>query len=307
MFNKFNKWLNNHSYFRYAFFILLIISVILNSCIFQNDSNLYILYVISVIFLGIGFYDKPAWFLIFFTALVVSFRLFLIPAYAYNVVSFVIYLFTYLLITYISAGLMQNVQKVKQDNLELTIALANALDSRDAYTLHHSENVARYALEIAEKMKLSKKLCNVIHIGGLLHDIGKIGIPGHILSKPGKLTDDEYNLIKKHPTIGYEMIKHVTSFKQNGILDIVLYHHERYDGKGYPTGLKGRQIPLVARIVAVADTFDAMSSKRVYRNELNLEYILNEIQKNKGTQFDPEIVNVFLSLFEQRTKKDIMK
>jgi putative nucleotidyltransferase with HDIG domain len=232
--------------------------------------------------------------------LVVICRFFLIQDSDSSIVTFLVYLLTYFLITIIASGLMKNVQKVTEDNLELTKALANALDSRDTYTLHHSENVARYSVEIAENMKLSEDLCKIIHIGGLLHDIGKIGVPENILTKPGKLTVDEYNLIKQHPTIGYEMIKHVTSFRKNGILDIVLYHHERYDGKGYPEGLKGNEIPLVARIVAVADTFDAMTSKRVYRNELDLEYTLNKIRKNKGTQFDPEIVDIFLNLFNNR-------
>lgn len=305
MFNNFNRWLNNHTYFRYGFFILLIISVLLNSFILQNDSNVYILYLVSVIFLGIGFYNKPAWFLIFFTAFVVVCRYFLIPEPTSSVATFLIQLFTYLLITFISVGLMKNVQKVKEDNLELITALANALDSRDTYTLHHSENVAKYAVKIAERMRLSKNLCNIIRIGALLHDIGKMGIPEHILTKPGKLSVDEYNLIKNHPTIGYGIINHVASFNKNGVLDIVLYHHERYDGKGYPIGLKGNQIPLVARIIAVADTFDAMTSKRIYRNELDLEYTLNEIRKNKGTQFDPDIVDAFISLFEK--EKDLMK
>ncbi|WP_458413466.1 HD-GYP domain-containing protein [Schinkia sp. CFF1] len=195
---------------------------------------------------------------------------------------------------------MKFVHRVKKDNLELTTALANALDSRDAYTMYHSENVAKYAFEIAKKMKLSKDTCNNIHIGGLLHDIGKIGIPEHILSKPGELTDEEYKIIKTHPSVGYEIIKHIESFKETGVLDIVLYHHERYDGKGYPTGLSGHDIPLEARIVAVADTFDAMISKRVYRNALNLDYTLEEIKKNKGTQFDSKIVDVFLSLFDDQ-------
>lgn len=125
----------------------------------------------------------------------------------------------------------------------------------------------------------------------------KSGFPEHILMKTGRLTEDEYEIIKSHTTIGYEMIKHIGDFHHNGVLDIVLYHHERYDGKGYPTGLKDRQIPLFARIVAVADTFDAMTTKRVYRDEIELESTLNEIRKNKGTQFDPEIVDIFLSLF----------
>ena len=127
-----------------------------------------------------------------------------------------------------------------------------------------------------------------------MHDIGKIGIPEHILMKNGKLTNEEYEVIKIHPTIGYNMIKHVADFHKNGILDMVLYHHERYDGKGYPAGLKGNQIPLYARIAAVADTFDAMTTERVYREELSLDYTLNEIRKNKGTQFDPDIVDLFL-------------
>jgi putative nucleotidyltransferase with HDIG domain len=303
MSNKFNKWLNNHSYFRYGFFILLIGNVLLNSFILQNDAYLFIFYIISVVFLGIGFYNQSVWFLSSFTVLVVLCRFFLIQKLTGNVPIFITYLCTYLLITFISAGLMRNIQKVKKDSIELTTALANALDSKDTYTMHHSENVASYSIEIAERMKLSKDLCDMIRIGGLLHDIGKIGLPEHILTKPGKLTNDEYNIIKTHPILGYEIIKHVASFNENGVLDIVLYHHERYDGKGYPTGLKGNQIPLVARIVAIADTFDAMTSKRVYRNELDLEYTLNEIRKNKGTQFDPEIAEVFLSLFDKEEEK----
>ena len=189
--------------------------------------------------------------------------------------------------------------KSRDDELELTTVLANALDSRDSYTLNHSENVAKYSVQIAEKLKLSKECCAISRKGALLHDIGKIGISEHILMKNGTLTNEEYEEIKIHPTIRYNMIKHVADFHKNGILDMVLYHHERYDGKGYPAGLKGNQIPLYARIAAVADTFDAMTTKRVYREELSLDYTLNEIQKNKGTQFDPEIVDTFLSLFER--------
>ena len=194
---------------------------------------------------------------------------------------------------------MKYVHKVREDELELTTVLANALDSRGSYTLNHSENVAKYSVQIAEKLKLSKDCCAIICKGALLHDIGKIEISEHILMKNGKLTKEEYEGIMTHPTIGYNMIKHVADFHKNGILDMVLYHHERYDGKGYPAGLKGNQIPLYARIAAVADTFDAMTTKRVYREELSLDYTLNEIQKNKGTQFDPDIVDAFLNLFER--------
>ena len=297
-----NRWLNRPFYFRYGFFFLLIFSVILNSIILEGESGFYIFYIFSVIFLGIGFYNKPTWFLILFTVIVVTCRYFFIPDSGSNIGIFLIHLVTYSIITLISAGLMKYVQKVKEDNLELTTALANALDSRDPYTLHHSENVAKYSVQIAEKMELSKDSCGIIRKGALLHDIGKIGIAEHILLKSGKLTDEEHEIIKRHPIIGHNMIKHVGNFHKNGVLDIVLYHHERYDGAGYPEGLKGNQIPLFARIVAVADTFDAMTSKRIYRDELNLEYTLNEIRKNKGSQFDPEIVDIFLSLFEHQQK-----
>lgn len=289
---------SNPVFFRYSFIITIILSGLLHTTSLQGNNNLYILYIFSVIFLGIGFYNKPAWFLILFTVIVVTCRVCFIQDSPYNIGTFLIHLVTYLLIMFISSGLMKYVQLVKLDNLELTTALANALDSRDSYTMHHSENVANYSVQIAKKMKLPKHSCEIIYKGALLHDIGKIGIPEHILMKNGKLTDEEYEIIKSHPTLGHNMIKHVGNFYSEGVLDIVLYHHERYDGKGYPTGIKGDQIPLFARIVAIADTFDAMTTKRVYRDKYNLEYALNEVRKNKGTQFDPQIADVFLSLFD---------
>ncbi|KGR74288.1 HD-GYP domain-containing protein [Ureibacillus sinduriensis] len=295
----FYRPLYNPIYFRYGFFFVLALSVILNSFILHGESIFYILYILSVIFLGIGFYDKSIWFLTLLTFFTVTCRYLLIPDSNSNLGIFLIHLITYLLITLISAGLMKYAQKVEADNLELTVALSNTLDSRDHYTLHHSENVAIYSVQIAEKMKLSKVNCEIIRKGALLHDIGKIGIPEHILGKEGKLTEDEYTIIKSHPTLGHNMLKHIGDFHKNGVLDIVLYHHERFDGKGYPSGLKGQQIPLFARIVAIADTYDAITTKRVYREGYDLEYALEEIRKNKGLQFDPEIVDVFLSLFEQ--------
>jgi putative nucleotidyltransferase with HDIG domain len=299
LFNTIDRWLDRPYIFRYGFFIIFFMSIIINYFFLQNNSNFFILYIITVIFLGIGFYNKSTLFLTFFTILVVLSRFFLIPDSETKLSNLLIYSFTYLLITFISVSLMRYAQKVKSTYIELTAALSNALDSRDSYTWNHSENVSKYSLKIAKKMELPKETCNIIRVGGLLHDIGKIGIPENILTKRGKLTDEEYNFIKTHPKIGYEILKHVSNFQENGVLDIVLFHHERYDGKGYPKGLKGNKIPLIARIVAVADTFDAMTSKRVYRNEFNLEYTLDEIRKNKGTQFDPDIVDIFLSLFEK--------
>ncbi|MCY9695998.1 HD-GYP domain-containing protein [Paenibacillus alginolyticus] len=120
------------------------------------------------------------------------------------------------------------------------------------------------------------------------------------LSKPTSLTEDEYNAIKQHAIIGYNMVKHIPSFKKNGILDMILYHHERYDGTGYPERLKGEQIPRLARILSVADSFDAMTSTRVYRNKLDVAYATNQLRKNRGTQFDPEITDVFLKILEKK-------
>ena len=292
---NFSKILDNSTYFRFGF-VLFLLLIVLISIVLPNNDNFFMLYIVSVIFLGIGFYNNPV-LMIVLTVLTVACRYYFVPNAEES--TFFIFLITYFLVTFISAGMMKYVQRAKNHTLELKLALVNALDSRDRYTSHHSENVSKYAVKIAEKMKLPKDLCDTIRNGGLLHDIGKIGIPEHILTKAGKLTEDEYNVIKSHPVIGYEMLRHVTDYKKNGVLDIVLYHHERYDGKGYPKGLKGDEIPLVARIVAVADTFDAMVSKRVYRNEMDLTYTLNEIRQNRGTQFDPEITDAFLSIFQE--------
>lgn len=292
----FSKWFNNPVYFRYAFYISFAVSVLFNLICSEKSDSFYLLYMLDTVLFGLGFYNCSNWFIILVSTIIVLSRYYLVPQ-AGHIIS---YLITYYLITYISVGLMKQYQRVKTGSIELILALSKALDSRDNYTAHHSECVANIAYKIAKEMNLSKNLCAVIHQGGLLHDIGKIGIPEHILLKHEKLTDDEYNTIKKHPVIGYDIIKHIAIFNENGILDIVLYHHERYDGTGYPKGLKGDQIPLTARIVALADSYDAMISNRLYRKGMSLEDCLKEIEKNKGTQFDPEITDVFLSLFDFR-------
>ncbi|WP_147532877.1 HD-GYP domain-containing protein [Bacillus marasmi] len=298
MLKKFYHWVDYPEYFRLGFYLLLISAFTLSEFVFEYTNNLYILYIFSGIFLGIGFYQKPAWLIILLDILIVYLRYFLIPERNHNYTTFLTYLMTYILITFITVGLMKSVQRVKNNQIELTTALSNILDSRDSYSSHHSENVAKYAVKIANAMMVDKSMIDSIEIGCLLHDIGKIGIPESLLNKPGKLTPEEYTIVKKHPVIGFDMIKHVSHFKNSGVLDIILYHHERYDGKGYPYGLKGDEIPLLARITAVADAFDAMSSKRVYRGDYDLNYILSEIWENKGTQFDPHIVDIFLSLFD---------
>jgi HD-GYP domain-containing protein (c-di-GMP phosphodiesterase class II) len=205
----------------------------------------------------------------------------------------------YFLVAFVIKNLMDNLRKEKETLINLTATLAVSLDARDEYTAFHSHNVAYYSREIARAMKLTTRICDDIYIGGLLHDIGKIGVPESILNKPSRLTGIEFNQIKQHPQIGNDMLQYIPYFKKNGILDMVLHHHEKYDGTGYPHGLQGEDIPLVARIMAVSDTFDAMTSKRIYRKKNDIEYALNEIRNGRGTQFDPQIADVFLKLIEK--------
>ncbi len=172
-------------------------------------------------------------------------------------------------------------------------ALANALEAKDVYTQGHSKRVTMLAVEIAREMHLSPIQVEQIKLAGMFHDIGKIGIKDNILNKNGPLTPEEFAEIKKHPQIAVDIIGDLIDKE---ILDIVLYHHERYDGKGYPAGLKGEEIPLGARILAVADSWDAMTSERPYRKALPRHVAIEEIEKNAGTQFDPKIASVFLEI-----------
>ena len=154
--------------------------------------------------------------------------------------------------------------------------------------------VSEYSVLIGRKLGLPESDLKTLKIGGLFHDVGKIGISDTILLKKGKLTDQEYSEIKNHPIIGKNILSNAAIFSD--ILPIVTYHHERYDGKGYPEGLSDKDIPLLARIVAVADAFDAMTSKRSYRAELDLNYVKNEIKSKSGTQFDPVVATTFLDV-----------
>ena len=193
---------------------------------------------------------------------------------------------------------MKTIQKIneelrdKNDELEKayldTIGiLRQTVEAKDPYTRGHSDRVSEFAVLIGTKMGLDEKTIHILKIGGLFHDIGKIGIPDSILLKESKLSDDEYSQIKNHPTIGAHILGNATVFQD--IIPIVKYHHERYDGRGYPSQLAGTDIPLIARITAVADAFDAMTSKRTYRDSLPIEKVKEEIERCSGTQFDPEI------------------
>ncbi|WP_409252392.1 diguanylate cyclase [Bacillus sp. SCS-153A] len=190
-----------------------------------------------------------------------------------------------------------------QDVKEMIFAFAEAMDAKDSYTQKHSETVSRYSGSIAAGLGLTELEIKRITIAGLLHDVGKIGVPDSILNKPAKLTDEEFEIIKQHPTLGKNILEHISSIKD--ILEYVEFHQERYDGKGYPDGLKGEQIPLGARIVAVADAFHAMTSSRPYRQTpLTLEQAIKELKEHSGTQFDPIVVDVFVSMVEEWKKNN---
>lgn len=187
----------------------------------------------------------------------------------------------------------------KNDELEKSYMdtigiLRQTVEAKDPYTRGHSDRVSEYSVLIGQKLNLDDKTLHTLKIGGLFHDIGKIGIPDSILLKESKLNDDEYSQIKNHPSIGAHILGDVAMFKD--IIPIVLHHHEKFDGHGYPSQLKGEDIPYLARITAVADTFDAMTSKRSYRNALPLDVVKDEIKRCSGTQFDPAIAEVFLDI-----------
>ncbi len=168
------------------------------------------------------------------------------------------------------------------------------VDAKDTYTRGHSKRVAMYAKEIATRMKLQEDEVQNIYYIGLLHDVGKISIPDTVLNKPGKLTDEERLIIQSHTVAGGNMLKNFTSIP--GVREGALYHHERYDGTGYPEGLKGNDIPLYARIICIADSYDAMSSSRVYRRHLNRDEVIEELKRCTGTQFDPKIVEYMIDM-----------
>jgi len=177
-------------------------------------------------------------------------------------------------------------------------ALAEAVDAKDAYTRGHSERVGVYASRIARELGLRKEMIERVYIAGLLHDVGKIGVPDHIITKPDRLTPDEYREIQKHPEIGARILEPV-EFLRN-VVPCVRHHHEWYDGceAGYPQRLRGDQIPLPSRIILVADTVEAMTSDRPYRRALPLETVVSELHKYSGSQFDPNAVEAFLRLIE---------
>ena len=190
-------------------------------------------------------------------------------------------------------------KKLTRLSTQVVMALAGAIDAKDTYTNGHSSRVALYSRTIAGLAGFTHEAQEEIYMIGLLHDVGKIGVPDAIINKPGKLNDEEYEIIKSHPVLGEKILRRIPDFPK--LLTGARYHHERYDGKGYPDGLAGEQIPVEARIIAVADAYDAMSSRRSYRDVLPQAQIRAEMEEGKGTQFDPVFADIMLSMIDADT------
>ena len=196
----------------------------------------------------------------------------------------------------------RNKREIDEKNRQLAmgnqtiLAIANTVDAKDVRTSQHSLRVSIYSEKIGHKLGLSEQECKNLESAARLHDIGKIGIPDVILNKPSRLTDEEYAVMKSHVMRGANILKGFTLIDH--VVEGAMYHHERYDGKGYPKGLKGEEIPLYGRIIGVADAFDAMTANRVYRKQMDFGYVLNEMRNGRGTQFDPQIVDILLKLID---------
>lgn len=231
--------------------------------------------------------------------------------FEYSIQSFYFYFITYFITWFIGIILiiyLRNQNKIflkrQKENFEETMfTLISLIEQKDSYTAGHSKRVAEYRKSIAEELKLPLSKIENIYKGGILHDIGKVAIPDEILLKPSKLTDEEYEIIKNHPKMGFESLSG-EFFKE--FLNIILFHHERWDGKGYPSGLKKDEIPIEVQIITIADAFDAMNSTRTYRKKMSLYEILDELQKCSGTQFSPHIIDVAIKVFK-RLEDDIFE
>ncbi|MBP1538573.1 MAG: HD domain-containing protein [Ruminococcus sp.] len=231
-----------------------------------------------------GCKDKPITHYFTFWAIMVLFIV-----WSTSVVAYIIYRIR-------EAGYERN-ERIKDNIISQAMnAIANLVDAKDPYTKGHSTRVSYYTQKIAEKMGLHETEVKNLGYIALMHDCGKIGIPDNILTKPARLTDEEFKIMQGHTTYGGKALEEFTSM--DGIVEGALYHHERYDGKGYPKKLKGENIPLYARIIGVADALDAMNSDRCYRPHLKPEVIKQELKKNSGSQFDPDIVECALELIE---------
>jgi len=190
-------------------------------------------------------------------------------------------------------------ERFQQQTLAMATSLVSLIDLRDRYTGGHSQRVASYVRGIAMEMCLPDEQTETIVFAASLHDIGKIGVPDHILLKPGKLTDDEFGWIRKHPEWGWMAVRNVDGFQEAALL--ILHHHERLDGHGYPSRLRGTEIPLGSRIIAVADSYDALTTNRPYRNARTRDEALAELVRCRDTQFDPEALAGFAASLQRES------
>ncbi len=191
-------------------------------------------------------------------------------------------------------------RQIKKDDemiRQAMLTMTDFIDAKDSYTKGHSSRVAVYSRQLAERLGVPEEERKNFYYIALMHDCGKVGVPDAVLKKPGKLTDDEFRLIQAHATVGNHLLTHFTSIP--GISDGAHYHHERYDGTGYPEGLKGEEIPYVARIICIADAVDAMSTNRCYRDRLPEDQLINELREHAGTQFDPVMVPAMIDLIHE--------
>ncbi|MDA8233314.1 MAG: HD-GYP domain-containing protein [Clostridia bacterium] len=182
----------------------------------------------------------------------------------------------------------------EHQHLEIVSAFAKAIEARDEHTKWHSYRVANYSYHLARQLNLSQEEVQLVYWASILHDVGKIGVPEAILNKKGPLTSVERKIIQLHPVTGARILEPLGSFKE--IVPIIYHHHERFDGMGYPGGLTGEQIPLLSRIITVADSFEAMTADRCYRGKLSCYNALEELKKNSGTQFDPVVISAFVKI-----------
>ena len=200
-------------------------------------------------------------------------------------------------------NLEEEVDKKTRENEALSLnivrSLADAIDAKDTYTSGHSSRVAEYSREMAKRFGLKGKELDEIYMMGLLHDVGKIGVPEAVINKPSKLTNEEFDMVKNHPVMGARILKNITEMPK--LVTGARWHHERFAGGGYPDGLMGDEIPLEARIIAVADAYDAMTSRRSYRDILPQEKVKAEIEKGKGTQFDPRFAEIMMQMIDEDT------
>lgn len=222
------------------------------------------------------------------------------PLFWISLAGITIWLIALMIFLITSAQIRKYNERHERDNVIINESIetfTGFIDAKDPYTNGHSKRVAIYTKCIAKELGYEGEELDRIYYVALLHDCGKIGVPDNILGKPGKLLDEEFEIIKSHTVRGGEILSHFKSLKNAG--EGALYHHERYDGKGYPEGRAGESIPFIARMICVADSFDAMNSNRVYRKKLSKDYIMQEIEKNKGSQFDPSIADVMLRLLRE--------